>query len=85
MASIEEIRLLTIKAVTEGVDKATADLNKLSEAQAGLTIESDKSSKASTSVKNTLENQSKSVDSAFLAQNQFNVAQLAFTRGLMRK
>lgn len=80
----EEIRLITIRAAAD-VDKAVADINKLSAAQDGLTVVSDKSSRATTSVRNALESQSRSVDANYRAQNQYNTAQLAFTRGLNEK
>jgi len=79
--NLDEIRTITIRTLTEGVDKAVSDLNKLTDAQAGLTIESDKSSKASTSVKNALDGQQRTLDTAYRAQNQFNKSQLDITRG----
>jgi lambda family phage tail tape measure protein len=81
MASVEEIRLLTIKAVTEGVDKATADLNKLSEAQGNLGVVSDTTTKASVSVTTALSRQQMQLDTNYRAQTQFNKSQLDITRG----
>jgi hypothetical protein len=81
MPSVDEIRTLTIRTLSEGVDKAVSDLNKLAEAQSGVTVESDKSTKATTSVSNALQKQQMSLDTTFRAQTQFNKSQLDITRG----
>lgn len=81
MPSLDEIRTITIQALTEGMDKAVSDLNKLSKAQDDLAVVSDTSSKASTSVKNALDRQQMSLDSNYKANSQYNTSQLAITRG----
>ena len=81
MPSVDEIRTLTIKTLSEGVDQVVADLNKLSKAQGDVAVVSDTSSKATTSVSNALQKQQMSLDTNFRAQQQYNAAQLAITRG----
>jgi hypothetical protein len=81
MPSVDEIRTLTIKAISEGIDQTVADLNKLSKAQGDVAVVSDTSSKASTSVSNALQKQQMSLDTTYRAQQQHNTAQLAITRG----
>jgi hypothetical protein len=80
MPSIEEIRLITIRA-TADVDKAVADLNKLSAAQDQLGVVSDTTTKATTSVQTALNRQQMQLDTSYRAQTQFNTSQLAITRG----
>jgi hypothetical protein len=77
----DEIRLITIKATTEGVDQAVSDLNKITTAQGDLSVVSDTTTKATTSVQNALNKYQMTLDGNYRAQNQFNTAQLAITRG----
>lgn len=80
MPTIDEIRTVTIKAITQDVDKATSDINKLSDAQSGLAVQSDNTSRAQTSVTNALNRQQSSLDANYRAQKQYNQSQLDITR-----
>ena len=81
MPTVDEIRTITIQGMSEGMDKAVADVNALAKAQDGLTVVSDKSTRAQTSVANALNRQQMSLDTSYRATVNFNKAQLDITRG----
>jgi hypothetical protein len=74
MASLETIRLITIKATAEGVDPATQSLNKLAAAQDNVAVVSDKSSKSTLSMQNVLDKQQRSLDANWRSSTQYGKA-----------
>jgi hypothetical protein len=81
------VRTITIKGTTDGVDQATAAVNKLGDAMAGVTVTSDTTSKSTLSVQTALDRQQRSLDTTYRSQQQFNTSQKvinqAYSEGLI--
>lgn len=82
MADTDVVKTITIKGATQGVDEATASVNKLGDAMADVSVVSDTTSKSTTSVQNALDKQQRSLDSTYRAQIQYNASQRVITEGL---
>ncbi len=81
MPSLDEIRTLTVRAVSDGVDKVVAELNEVAAAQGNVTAVSEVSARAQTTVRNALERNQMSLDANYRANTIFNRSQLEITRG----
>lgn len=75
MPSVDTIRNLTIKATTDGVDDATASVNKLGDAMAGVSVVSDKMTQSSLSNSTSLNKVQNSLDPTYRATTQLSTAQ----------
>lgn len=83
----EAVRRLTVQATSTGVDDTTAKLNKLADAQEGVAVASDKSSKASLSYEQAYARQSFRLDETARMQAKFSqeskIAQGALAQGVI--
>lgn len=75
MATLETIRKVTIRGTTEGVAQATAELNRLAEAQGNVAVVSDRAAKASLDVSKQYEAMRRSLDMTYRAAQDFESAQ----------
>lgn len=80
--TVDEISKLTITAISEGFDKATADVNRLTSSTEGLQIMSEKSATSTGKIQSALDKQQRSLDGVYNAQQAYNRSQLVLTQAL---
>ncbi len=76
---VQEIRTLTVKALSDGFPQVLDDINKMSAAQGGLAVVSDSTTRAQTTVAKAYETAQRSLDLNYASSVKFNQIQLAIT------
>ncbi|MBN9022166.1 MAG: phage tail length tape measure family protein [Rhizobiales bacterium] len=76
------IRQVTIKAQASGVASAAAELNRLSAAQDGVTVASDRAERRTLSVERAYERLQRQLDAGYRATKQFEAAQRDLDRAM---
>ena len=82
--TLETIRRITIRAITQGFDAAKSALLGLSGAQEKVSQSSEKTSRSQLSVANALDRQKRSLDLAYRAQQDYEKSQKTFDRALQQ-
>jgi len=75
-------KTIYIKGVPDGVDETTASVNKLSDAMASVSVQSDTTSKLTLGMQSALDRQQRSLDATYRAQQQYDQSQRVINQGV---